>query len=124
LRFQESKYSLFFVSNNWYLFLRLHQLLCERLFKMSELGQKIAADEAKCKRERTESTAAALRLKASLEVEPEDYYPYFLERIKELLDGQVEASVYEDILREMYGIHAYTAFTMDKIVQSLVRTVS
>ena len=90
---------------------------------MAELAQKIAEEEAKCKRERKESTAIALRLKATLEVEPEQYYPYFLERIKDLLDGNMESTAYEDLLREMYGIHAYTAFTMDKIVQNLVRQV-
>lgn len=53
------------------------------------------------------------------EIEPEEYYPYFLEMVKSLLDGNLESTQYEDQLREMYGIHAYIAFTMEKLVQNL-----
>ena len=41
--------------------------------------------------------------------------------VKNLLDGNLESTLYEDQLREMYGIHAYIAFTMDKLVQNIVR---
>ena len=53
----------------------------------------------------------------------EDYYSAFLEMVRNLLDGNMEASQYEDSLREMFTIHAYTAFTMDKLIQSIVRQV-
>ena len=43
--------------------------------------------------------------------------------VKSLLDGNLEPTQYEDQLREMYGIHAYIVFTMDKLVQNLVRQV-
>lgn len=54
----------------------------------------------------------------------EDYYSAFLEMVRNLLDGNMEASQYEDSLREMFTIHAYIAFTMDKLIQSIVRQVS
>lgn len=57
------------------------------------------------------------------EVEPEEYYPYFLDMVKNVLDGNLESSVYEDTLRELFGIHAYIAFTMDKLIQNIVRQV-
>ena len=62
--FQDEMYSLFFVNNNWYLFLRLHQLLCERLEVIAQQARRIASDECRYKKERKESTAIALRLKA------------------------------------------------------------
>lgn len=43
--------------------------------------------------------------------------------VRNLLDGNMEASHYEDSLREMFTIHAYIAFTMDKLIQSIVRQV-
>ena len=55
------------------------------------------------------------------DIEPDEYFPYFLDMIKNLLDGNLESTLYEDQLREMYGIHAYIAFTMDKLVQNIVR---
>ncbi len=50
-------------NNNWYLFLRLHHLLCERLTKMYNQAIVVANEETKDKKDRKESTAIALRLK-------------------------------------------------------------
>ena len=58
-----------------------------------------------------------------VEFEPDEYYAAFVDMVKNLLDGNMEPSAYEDTLREMFGIHAYVAFTMDKIVTHCVRQV-
>lgn len=49
------------------------------------------------------------------EIAVEDYYPAMLDMIKNVLDGNLESTAYEDTLREMFGIHAFTGFTMDKV---------
>lgn len=110
-------------SNNWYLFLRLHAILCERLAKIYERAVALADEEAKQKTNRKDSTAVALRLKPKPHIEIEDYYPAFLDMVKNLLDGNMESNTYEDTLREMFGIHAYIAFTLDKVVSHAVRQV-
>lgn len=81
----------------------------------------MAAEESKLRNNRKESTAIALRLKPKPQIEVEDYYPAFLDMVKNLLDGNMEANTYEDTLREMFGIHAYIAFTLDKVVSYAVR---
>lgn len=58
-----------------------------------------------------------------MDIDVEDYYSVFLEMVRNLLDGNMEASQYEDSLREMFTIHAYIAFTMDKLIQNIVRQV-
>lgn len=60
----------------------------------------------------------------AVDVDVEDYYSVFLEMVRNLLDGNMEPIQYEDSLREMFTIHAYIAFTMDKLIQSIVRQVS
>jgi len=55
------------------------------------------------------------------ELDPEEYYPAFLDMVKSVLDGNMESVAYEDTLREMFGIHAYVAFTLDKVVSYAVR---
>jgi paired amphipathic helix protein Sin3a len=60
---QDECYTLMFGNNHWYLFLRLHQILCERLTRMYERAVALAAEEAKLRQVRKESTAVALRLK-------------------------------------------------------------
>ncbi|XP_064471314.1 paired amphipathic helix protein Sin3a-like [Ornithodoros turicata] len=119
--YSDDSYSLFFVNDHWYLFFRLHHLLCERLTKIYRQAMNLAAEEAKERKDRKESTAVALRLKPKSEIEVEDYYLVFLDMVKSLLDGNMETSQYEDTLREMFGIHAYTMFTFDKVVQNAVR---
>ncbi|KAG5894786.1 hypothetical protein JTB14_005222 [Gonioctena quinquepunctata] len=117
----DEAYTLFMANNNWYIFLRLHAILCERLAKIYERAVAMAADEVKFRSCRKESTAVALRLKPKPQIEVEDYYPAFLDMVKNLLDGNMEANTYEDTLREMFGIHAYVAFTLDKVVSYGVR---
>lgn len=112
---QEEAYTLFLGNSNWYLFLRLHAILCERLRTMYERAQALAVEEAKHRGNRRESTATALRLKPKSEIQVEDYYPTFLDMLKNVLDGNMEANNYEDSLREMFGIHAYVAFTLDRV---------
>ena len=57
------------------------------------------------------------------ELEPDHYYSTFLDLIKQLLDGNIESNNYEDQLREIFGIHAFTTFTMDKVIQNIVKQV-
>lgn len=41
--------------------------------------------------------------------------------VKQVLDGNLDSNQFEDMLREMFGIHAYIGFTMDKVVQNICR---
>ncbi|EDO41458.1 predicted protein, partial [Nematostella vectensis] len=120
-RYSDDAYNLFFINHNWYIFLRLHQILCERLQKMYQRSVAIAEAEASDKQQRKEATAIALRLKAPSEIDLEEYYPAFLDMVRNLLDGNMDSTNFEDTCREMFGVHAYIAFTMDKLVQNIVR---
>ena len=44
--------------------------------------------------------------------------------VRSYLDGNTETTLYEEQLREMFGIHAYIGFTMDKLIQNIVRQVN
>lgn len=112
---QDEAYTLFFANSNWYYFVRLHAILCDRLRNMYERTQILAAEEEKHKTTRRESAAIALRLKPQNDCEISEYYNAFLEMLKSLLDGNMDATTYEDKLRDMYGIHAYIAFTLDRV---------
>ncbi|XP_062846055.1 paired amphipathic helix protein Sin3a [Trichomycterus rosablanca] len=127
----DEAYNLFCVNNNWYVFLRLHHMLCSRLLRVYNQAEKQIEDDARerewerdvlgFKREKNDSPAFQLRLREPLDVDVEDYYSAFLEMVRNLLDMNMETSQYEDQLREMFTIHAYIAFTMDKLIQSIVR---
>uniref|UniRef100_A0AAQ6AF94 Paired amphipathic helix protein Sin3a n=1 Tax=Amphiprion ocellaris TaxID=80972 RepID=A0AAQ6AF94_AMPOC len=131
LRGSDEAYNLFFVNNYWYIFLRLHHILCSRLLRIYGQAEKQIEEEARerewerevlgLKREKNENPAIQLKMKEPMDVDVEDYYSVFLEMVRNLLDGNMEPAQYEDSLREMFTIHAYVAFTMDKLIQSIVR---
>ncbi|CAJ0967159.1 unnamed protein product [Ranitomeya imitator] len=133
-RSMEDTYNLFYVNNNWYIFLRLHQILCSRLLRIYNQAEKQVEEEVRerdwerevlgLKRDKNDSPAIQLRLKEPMDIEAVDYYPAFLDMVRNLLDGNMDSNQYEDSLREMFTIHAFIAFTMDKLIQSIVRQVS
>uniref|UniRef100_A0A8B9HDY5 Paired amphipathic helix protein Sin3b n=1 Tax=Astyanax mexicanus TaxID=7994 RepID=A0A8B9HDY5_ASTMX len=125
-------YNLFFVNNNWYFFLRLHQTLCSRLLRVYRQAERQLLEHraeqsaerllvAEGRRDKATDLAMELRLKQPSEVELEEYYPAFLDMVRSLLDGNLESTQYEDTLREMFTIHAYIGFTVDKLIQNIVR---
>ncbi|KAJ3599472.1 hypothetical protein NHX12_033433 [Muraenolepis orangiensis] len=125
-------YNLFFVNNNWYFFLRLHQTLCSRLLRVYRQAERQLlehrADQsrerlllAEGRRDKACDLAMELRLKQPSEVELEEYYPAFLDMVRSLLDGNLESTQYEDTLREMFTIHAYIGFTIDKLIHNIIR---
>lgn len=58
-----------------------------------------------------------------MNVNVEGYFTALVDMVKQVLDGNLESNQFEDTLREMFGIHAYIAFTLDKVVQNIVRQV-
>ncbi|XP_015903335.1 paired amphipathic helix protein Sin3a [Parasteatoda tepidariorum] len=117
----DESYNLMFVNNNWYIFFRLHHILCERLWKLHERAQMLISDELKDQEERKQSTALALRLKPRQNLDVEFCFSSFMDMVKNLLDNNLESNQYEDNLREMFGIQAYLGFTLDKVIQNVVR---
>lgn len=114
-------YRLFYVDEHWYLFFRYHQILCERLYKIYKHSLQLAEQESIDSRNRDQSVAEALKMRCKPDVAVDEYYPAFLDIVRNLLDGNMDSAQYEDTLREMFGIQAYVAFTLDKVVHNCVR---
>lgn len=118
---RDESYALLFGNSNWYLFFRLHNILCERLTKIYWKALQLAAEVAKEKKDKKETSSLQVRLKTKSNTEVEDFYPSFLKLVKNVIDGDIEGSQYEDTLREMFGVEAYIAYTLDRVVQNTVR---
>lgn len=69
----DEAYNLFYVNNNWYVFLRLHHMLCSRLLRIYNQAEKQIEEETRerewernvlgLKREKNDSPAVQLRLR-------------------------------------------------------------
>ena len=85
-----------------------------------------------------------------VDVEADEYYPTFLDLTRNLLDGKtwslnaqsptiityidcytvhhvcvgnIESGPYEDCCREMFGVHGYIIFTIDRLIQNITKQV-
>ncbi len=110
-----------YADEHWYLFFRYHQILCERLHKVYKYSLQIAENEATALKTREQSVAEALKLRNKSDIAVDEYYPTFLDIARNLLDGNMDSGTYEDQMREMFGIQAYTVFTLDKVVHNCMR---
>lgn len=52
-----------------------------------------------------------------------DPYSVMLELIEKQFEGELELSTFEECLRYIYGTKAYIMFTVDKLVQNMVKQV-
>ncbi|GAA56196.1 paired amphipathic helix protein Sin3a [Clonorchis sinensis] len=117
---KEEHYSLLYGSNHWYAFLRLHHLLLCRLHLFRSRSLELSM-QAASENNAPVQAAEVLRLKRCGGVDPSDYYSRALKLVKDFLDGGEDVTVYEDRLRDMFGIYAYPWFTLDRLVNNIVR---
>jgi paired amphipathic helix protein Sin3a len=49
------------------------------------------------------------------------FYPHLLDQCEKLFDGEIDTPTFEETVRYMYGIRAYPAFTLDKVVAGVIK---
>ncbi|KAJ2846753.1 hypothetical protein GGI22_006163, partial [Coemansia erecta] len=117
----------FYTNSNYYVFLRLFQILYERFNRLRELGPEY--QNKVIMMHQAQSAATKLGLWPQLDVlkqydiEQTDYYTIFLELVDQFLQGQLETNAFEEAMRVMYGIHAYKILTVDKVVQAISKNI-
>jgi paired amphipathic helix protein Sin3a len=114
--------SLFYGNQHAYAFLRLYQMLHNRLERAFALCEK-----AKRNRNRRTINPAARALahahhslSASTKEKTGDYQA-FVSKLYSLIDGSVDNSKYEDSCRSLMGSTSYFLFTMDKLVTLVLK---
>ncbi|KHJ43994.1 histone deacetylase interacting [Trichuris suis] len=116
------EYSIMFMPNPWYVFLRLYCILNKRLTGFYE----ICCDLVKRFGEEESSylyQTAVLRNRftSNSDVQPRHLYSQFFNLTKHWLDGSIESSTYENAVRDVFTLRAYKAFTIVKIIQMMSR---
>ncbi|KAJ3220080.1 Transcriptional regulatory protein sin3 [Dinochytrium kinnereticum] len=110
-----------------YCFFRLYQVLYSRLLKMKEMSQFLADNPPRA--ETLNPTAVDLGIQ-SKEPAPDaiipnvkDRYSGLLRAIHDLFDGKLETQEFEDRCRALFGTSGYLMFTVDKLIQSVVKQI-
>lgn len=114
----------FFGTQHAYGFLRLYQMLHNRLERAFELCEK-----AKRNRYRRTINPAARALAHARHTLTNDTsskektgdYQAFLSKLYALIDGSVDSTKYEDTCRSLMGSTSYFLFTMDKLVSLVLK---
>ncbi|EQC35298.1 hypothetical protein SDRG_07523 [Saprolegnia diclina VS20] len=113
--------SVFYGNDTAYVFLRLYQLLHSRLEQARELCEK-----AKRNRNRRTINPAARALAHAHHLQNEapemtGDYSAFLSKLYALLDNSIDNTRFEDCCRSLMGSSSYFLFTLDKLVQHLLK---
>ncbi|KAJ1667819.1 hypothetical protein EV178_001016 [Coemansia sp. RSA 1646] len=117
----------FYTNSNYYVFLRLFQILYERFNRLRELGPEY--QNKVIMMQQAQPAASKLGLWPQLDIlkqydlEHTDYYTIFLELVDQFLQGQLETNSFEEAMRVMYGINAYKILTVDKVVQAISKSI-
>jgi paired amphipathic helix protein Sin3a len=122
--YKELEHHTILTNNTIYAFFRLFQFLCERLDKVYNQSLATIKDQMNNNNNTLtlqDSIAVKLGLKKLPGIVVDEYYPTFLNMAKSFMEGSVDSSSYEDTCREMFGVHAYLTFTIDRLVQNIVR---
>ncbi|XP_021760068.1 paired amphipathic helix protein Sin3-like 2 isoform X1 [Chenopodium quinoa] len=91
----------FYGNDNFYVLLRLHRTLYERLFAAK--------------------TNSETKWRNSKDSSPSDPYASFMTALYYLLDGSSDNSKFEDDCRAILGNQSYVLFTLDKLIYKLVK---
>ncbi|KAJ3415607.1 Transcriptional regulatory protein sin3 [Chytridiales sp. JEL 0842] len=123
---RRSSYS-FYANNAFFVFIRLYQMLYSRLLKMSELSKHLASQPPCGPKVNPIAIELGLRTKDPLPdafcSESDDRYQDLLKAIDKLFKGKMESSDYEDRCRYLFGTSGYLMFTIDRLVQAIVKQI-
>ncbi|KAJ1946409.1 hypothetical protein EC988_005554 [Linderina pennispora] len=117
----------FYTNSNYYVFLRLFQILYDRFNVLREIGPEC---QKKAQYEQQMASAASKlgmrpqpsALKA-FDLQTTDYYTVFLDLVDQYLQGQLETNQFDEAMRVMYNTSAYRILTVDKVVQAIAKNM-
>ncbi|XP_052172733.1 paired amphipathic helix protein Sin3-like 3 isoform X2 [Diospyros lotus] len=95
---------IFYGSDSFYVLLRLHQILYERIQSA-----------------RVNSSSAEKKWRSSNSANTTDLYARFMTSLYNLLDGSSDNTKFEDDCRAIIGTQSYVLFTLDKLIYKLVK---
>ncbi|CAO3629799.1 unnamed protein product [Mucor fragilis] len=121
---REQKIYNLFGNTTFYCFFRLFQVCYDRLYQMKQLDRAYRTNGAEAKA----ATKAALELRVvskdynGVHMDfKRGYYQALLKLIDRYFDDAFDQTVFEECTRYIFGNKAYVLFTIDKLMQSIMR---
>ncbi|KAJ3385626.1 Transcriptional regulatory protein sin3 [Entophlyctis sp. JEL0112] len=124
---QKREYYPFFANSSFYVFFRLYEILCDRLGKMKELSQQFSKNPPSYM-STLNPVAVSLGLQNAdsldaAQPKSKDRYTDFIRCVHELFESKIDSVEFEDRTRALFGTSAYISYTIDKLVQQIVKQI-
>ncbi|KAF8634812.1 hypothetical protein AX17_004064 [Amanita inopinata Kibby_2008] len=114
---RHSRRNNFFTNTVFYVLLRQVELLYSRLRLFKGLSAKVLTGS-------NGAVHSDIANSATQNGYPEHLYELLLESCERLFDNEIEQHVFEDQMRQVFGIqHAYKIFTIDKVIGAIIKQV-
>ena len=125
----------FFCTTNWYLYFRLHLILCNRLAAIKQtclhvVEKSVAVTQSfpshkKSSDKNTTKTSVAVQLglKKPNRVfnSGEELYEEFINSVCDLMDNKIDPEIFEDFVRQQLGLNSFECFTIDRLIHFIAR---
>ncbi|KAK0215615.1 histone deacetylase complex, SIN3 component [Armillaria fumosa] len=119
----------FFTNTNFYVLLRLLEVMYTRLLKFRNISNQLATEGPQSKAP-TIVTGLSPQATAFIEsmsdpnANASHFYELMLESCERLFDNELEQPAFEEQIRLMFGVkEAYKIFTIDKLIGSIIKQV-
>ncbi|KAI9298185.1 hypothetical protein K502DRAFT_311916 [Neoconidiobolus thromboides FSU 785] len=111
-----------------YSILRIYQVIYGRLEEVKKVSRKATDRFHNISKLKTVSRELEVQPKfealADFDLSTDDCFSIFLTLTEKVLEGEIEAPIYEDCLRFMLGNNIYSIFTIDKTLNGFIKQVS
>jgi paired amphipathic helix protein Sin3a len=106
-RREDEVYTLMYANSSWYLFLRLYHIFCVRLKDIRRIANGLQDDGHGPQLDSLNGVKSL--------------YELVLNTVRGMVEGTVDVFSYEYELQKFLGTNAYVAYTIEKILQNIVR---
>ncbi|KAI8904077.1 SIN3-like protein B, transcription regulator [Gorgonomyces haynaldii] len=113
----------FYANTALYALFRLYQMLYSRLLKMKELSEELVGDVPRSEVVNPTAVDLGLVKEAVKGFTEKDRYAELLKMLPQFLSGELDPNDFEDRVRNMYWTSGYIIFTVDRLVQAIVKQV-
>ncbi|KAI8353986.1 hypothetical protein BD560DRAFT_408082 [Blakeslea trispora] len=114
----------FFCNSNYYCLVRLYQVLFERLYRFKSLSDRIKDNPLLGKKHNKIAKELDLISTRFDDIDlSKGYYEAAIELMDRFFKGDCDQNTFEENLRYLFGIDAYIMFTIDKLLQALIKQI-
>ncbi|KAI8900508.1 hypothetical protein BC833DRAFT_618450 [Globomyces pollinis-pini] len=110
-----------YANNNLYCLFRLYQMLYSRLCKMKEVSDSLYGVKPRSEEKNQVAVELGFRKENTVSLTEKDRFSELMKDINLFVNSEMESNDFEDKVRDLFWTSGYIIFTVDKLVQAIVK---